>query len=61
MSSGLSLSKRPISERLVVVLEETIFATRDVLLMGRLSDVVEAMKAKQRIAPVWNEERDISS
>jgi len=60
IGSGSFLSKRPISERLVVVLEERMFATRDVLLMGSISDVVEAMKARQRSALILNDEEDIS-
>jgi len=43
-----------------VVLEERMFATRDVLLMGSISDVVEAMKARQRSALILNDEEDIS-
>jgi len=54
-------SNGAISERLVVLLEGRVFAIEDVLWIGRMSEVDEAIKAREKSALIFNVEKDISS
>lgn len=58
---GLLLGEIPISERLAVMSEEITSPMGDVLLMGRMNDAADAMKARQRGALILNDEKDIAS